>query len=47
MWPCIYSLRGFFVFCPQFVVLLLCLVDPVWNCDNLVCEEREGGFAFL
>ena len=30
-----------------FVVLLLCLVDPVWQCDDLVGEERVDCFAFL
>ena len=25
-----------------FVVLLLCLVVPVWNCDHLAAEEGAG-----
>ena len=34
------------MFC-SFVVLFLCLVHPVYHCDQLAGEEEAGCFAFL
>ena len=30
-----------------FVVLMLCLVGPVWHCDKLIGKEGAGCFRFL
>ena len=39
---------GFFVSCfRMFVVLLLCLVDPIQDCDYFVWEAGAHCFAFL
>ena len=43
---CVFIMRcGAFSCFVQFVVFLLCFVDPVYHCDHLVAEQGAGCFS--